>query len=121
MIVHNGIIENYYALREQLRPAGYTFTSETDTEIVAHLIEHEYRGDLVPAVKNALCKVQGTYGLVVMHAEHPNELVAARRGSPMVIGIGERETLVASDVAAFLRLTDKVVYLEDNDVVQVTR
>ena len=121
MVVHNGIIENYYALREQLRPRGYHLTSETDTEIVAHLIEAEYQGDLVQAVKNALRQVQGTYGLVVMHAEHPNELVAARRGSPMVIGIGEGETLIASDVSAFLRLTDKVVYLEDNDVVQVKR
>ena len=121
MVVHNGIIENYYALREQLRPRGYHLTSETDTEIVAHLIESEYQGDLVQAVKNALRQVQGTYGLVVMHAEHPNELVAARRGSPMVIGIGEGETLIASDVSAFLRLTDKVIYLEDNDVVQVKR
>ena len=121
MVVHNGIIENYYALREQLRPLGYTFSSETDTEIVAHLIEEEYDGDFPQAVKRALLKVQGTYGLVVMHADHPNELVAARRGSPMVIGIGEDETLVASDVSAFLKLTDKVVYLEDNDVVQVSR
>jgi glucosamine--fructose-6-phosphate aminotransferase (isomerizing) len=95
--------------------------SETDTEIVAHLIELEYQGDLVQAVKNALRQVQGTYGLVVMHAEHPNELVAARRGSPMVIGIGDGEMLVASDVSAFLKLTDKVIYLEDNDVVQVKR
>ena len=121
MVVHNGIIENYYALREQLRPRGYRLTSETDTEIVAHLIEAEYHGDLAQAVKNALRQVQGTYGLVVMHAEHPHELVAARRGSPMVIGIGDGETLVASDVSAFLKLTDKVVYLEDNDVVQVRR
>ena len=121
MVVHNGIIENYYALREQLRPRDYRFTSETDTEIVAHLIEEEYQGDLVQAVKNALRRVQGTYGIVVMHAEHPHELVAARRGSPMVIGIGDGETLVASDVSAFLKLTDKVVYLEDNDVVQVKR
>lgn len=121
MVVHNGIIENYYALREQLRIQGYKFTSETDTEIVAHLIEDAYDGDLLQAVKSALRQVQGTYGLVVMHASHPHEMVAARRGSPMVIGIGESETLVASDVSAFLQLTDKVVYLEDNDVVQVTR
>ncbi len=121
MVVHNGIIENYYALREQLRIQGYKFTSETDTEIVAHLIEDAYDGDLLQAVKSALREVQGTYGLVVMHANHPHEMIAARRGSPMVIGVGENETLVASDVSAFLQLTDKVVYLEDNDVVQVTR
>ena len=121
MVVHNGIIENYYELREQLKLQGYKFTSETDTEIVAHLIEDVYEGDLLRAVKSALHRVQGTYGLVVMHADHPNEMVAARHGSPMVIGVGEHETLVASDVSALLQLTDKVVYLEDNDVVQVTR
>jgi glucosamine--fructose-6-phosphate aminotransferase (isomerizing) len=121
MVVHNGIIENYYALREQLKARGYGFTSETDTEIVAHLVEDEYDGNLVQAVKRALRKVQGTYGLVVMHADHPEELVAARRGSPMVLGVGHQEMLVASDVAAFLQLTDKVVYLEDNDVVRLTR
>jgi glucosamine--fructose-6-phosphate aminotransferase (isomerizing) len=121
MVVHNGIIENYYTLREQLKTRGYVFTSETDTEIVAHLIEAEYEGNLVRAVKKALQKVQGTYGLVVMHADHPQELVAARRCSPMVIGIGDQEILVASDVSAFLQLTDKVVYLEDNDVVRITR
>jgi glucosamine--fructose-6-phosphate aminotransferase (isomerizing) len=121
MVVHNGIIENYYSLREQLKARRYVFASETDTEVVAHLIQDEYHGNLVQAVKNALRKVHGTYGLVVMHADHPHELVAARRGSPMVLGIGDQETLVASDVAAFLRLTDKVVYLEDDDVVQVSR
>ena len=121
MVVHNGIIENYYKLREQLLDQGYEFTSETDTEVVAHLIQEEYSGDLIQAVKNALHKVQGTYGLVVMHADHPDELIAARRGSPMVLGIGDTETLVASDVSAFLRLTDRVVYLEDDDVVKLTR
>jgi glucosamine--fructose-6-phosphate aminotransferase (isomerizing) len=121
MVVHNGIIENYSPLREQLKKRGYVFTSETDTEVVAHLIEDEYHGDLTQAVKSALRKVHGTYGLVVMHAEHPNELIAARRGSPMVLGIGDDEMLVASDVSAFLHLTDRVVYLEDDDVVKLTR
>ena len=93
------------------------FSSETDTEVVAHLIEDEYAGDLTQAVKRALRKVTGTYGMVVMHADHPHELVAARRGSPMVLGVGENEMLLASDVSAFLRLTDKVVYLEDDDIV----
>src|SRR5947207_10079914 len=117
MVVHNGIVENYQKLREQLHARGYRFSSETDTEVVAHLIEDEYTGDLAQAVKRALRKVTGTYGLVVMHANHPRELVAARRGSPMVLGVGENEMLLASDVAAFLRLTDRVVYLEDNDIV----
>jgi glucosamine--fructose-6-phosphate aminotransferase (isomerizing) len=121
MVVHNGIIENYAALREQLLARGYAFTSETDTEVVAHLIEDEYQGDLQRAVKQALRKIRGTYGLVVMHAGHPDELVAARRGSPMVLGIRDNEMLVASDVSAFLRFTDRVVYLEDDDVVRLTR
>ena len=121
MVVHNGIIENYAALREQLMARGYAFTSETDTEVVAHLIEDEYQGDLQQAVKLALRKIRGTYGLVVMHAGHPDELIAARRGSPMVLGIRDNEMLVASDVSAFLRFTDRVVYLEDDDVVRLTR
>ncbi len=121
MLVHNGIIENYQVLREQLAARGYTFSSETDTEVMAHLIDAEYDGDFVQAVKRALRKVSGTYGLVIMHAQHPDQLVAARRGSPMVLGVGNGEMLVASDVAAFLRLTDKVVYLEDDDVVSITQ
>ena len=119
MVVHNGIVENHQILREQLSARGYRFSSETDTEVVAHLIEDEYTGDLKEAVKRALRKVTGTYGLVVMHADHPHELVAARRGSPMVLGVGDNEMLLASDVAAFLRLTDRVVYLEDNDIVTI--
>ena len=117
MVVHNGIIENYQTLREQLSARGYRFRSETDTEVVAHLIEDEYTGNLTQAVKRALRKITGTYGLVVMHAQHPHEMVAARRGSPMVLVVGETEMLLASDVAAFLRLTDQVVYLEDDDIV----
>lgn len=120
MVVHNGIIENYASLREHLRERGYDCSSETDTEVVAHLIEEVYQGDLLHAVKQVLRKIQGTYGLVVMHAGHPDEMIAARRGSPMVLGIGDDEMLVASDVSAFLRLTDRVVYLEDDDVVKLT-
>ena len=121
MIVHNGIIENYAKLREDMGALGYAFESETDTEVVAHMIEEAYRGDLLQAVKKALRRVRGTYGLGVMHVDHPQELIAARRGSPMVLGIGDQEMLVASDVSAFLRLTDRVVYLEDDDVVRMTR
>jgi glucosamine--fructose-6-phosphate aminotransferase (isomerizing) len=121
MVVHNGIIENHASLREQLQARGYAFTSETDTEVVAHLIEDEYQGELLQAVKKALRKIRGTYGLVVMHAGHPDELIAARRGSPLVLGIRDSEMLVASDVSAFLRFTDRVVYLEDDDVARLTR
>ena len=120
MLIHNGIIENYQGLRAQLTGRGYPFTSETDTEVMAHLIDDAYQGDLVHAVKQALGQVTGTYGLVVMHARHPGQLVAARRGSPMVLGVGDGEMLLASDVSAFLRLTGKVVYLEDDDIVSVT-
>ena len=120
MLIHNGIIENYQSLSAQLRSRGYHFTSETDTEVMAHLIDDAYKGDLVHAVKHALGQVTGTYGLLVMHSGHPNQLVAARRGSPMVLGVGDGEMLLASDVSAFLRLTDRVVYLEDDDIVSVT-
>jgi glucosamine--fructose-6-phosphate aminotransferase (isomerizing) len=120
MVVHNGIIENESSLREYLIDRGYLFTSDTDTEVVAHLIEDDYQGDLVQAVKRALCKVRGTYGLVIMHTAHPQELVVARCGSPLVLGVGDDEMFVASDVAAFLDLTDRVVYLEDGDVVTLT-
>ena len=120
LLIHNGIIENYQSLSSQLRSRGYRFTSETDTEVLAHLIDDAYRGDLVHAVKQALGQVTGTYGLVVMHTRHPEQLVAARRGSPMVLGVGDGEMFLASDVSAFLRLTDKVVYLEDDDIVSVT-
>ena len=120
MLIHNGIIENYQSLSAQLRSRGYHFTSETDTEVMAHLIDDAYKGDLAHAVKHALGQVTGTYGLLVMHSGHPNQLVAARRGSPMVLGVGDGEMLLASDVSAFLRLTDRVVYLEDDDIVSVT-
>ena len=120
MLIHNGIIENYQSLSAHLRSRGYHFTSETDTEVMAHLIDDAYKGDLVHAVKQALGQVTGTYGLVVMHSHHPDQLVAARRGSPMVLGVGDGETFLASDVSAFLRLTDRVVYLEDDDIVSVT-
>ena len=120
MLIHNGIIENYQSLCSQLTSSGYRFTSETDTEVMAHLIDDAYKGDLIQAVKQALGQVTGTYGLVVMHTRHPDQLVAARRGSPMVLGVGDGEMLLASDVSAFLRLTDRVVYLEDDDIVSVT-
>ena len=120
MLIHNGIIENYQSLGAQLTSRGYRFASETDTEVMAHLIDDAYKGDLVHAVKQALGQVTGTYGLVVMHTRHPDQLVAARRGSPMVLGVGEGEMFLASDVSAFLRLTDRVVYLEDDDIVSVT-
>ncbi len=113
-LVHNGIIENYRELREKM--TGITFTSETDTEIFAHLIASHYDGDLKQAVVTALKHVRGTYGIVVMHEDHPDELITARLGSPIVIGIGEDEHYVASDATPILPYTKKVMFLEDGEI-----
>ncbi len=119
-LVHNGIIENYRALREFLRRQGYSFKTETDTEILVHLIRFNYRGDLTEAVRLALAQVEGTYGIAVVSSLHPGTLVAARMGSPLVIGVGVNENFVGSDVSAMLEYTNKVVYLEDGEVAAVS-
>jgi glucosamine--fructose-6-phosphate aminotransferase (isomerizing) len=118
-VVHNGIIENYHSLRELLVRKGHKFTSDTDTEILAHLIEEYYDGDLLEATQAALSQVEGTYGIAVICKECPRQIVAARHGSPLVIGAGKGENFVASDVAAILRYTNRVVYLEDKEVTLV--
>jgi glucosamine--fructose-6-phosphate aminotransferase (isomerizing) len=118
-VVHNGIIENSERLRAELTAAGVTFASDTDTEALAHLIAAAFTAgadSLEEAVRSALQRVEGTYGLVVLDVRRPGELVAARNGSPLVIGIGEGETLVASDVAALVRHTQRVTYLEDGEL-----
>ena len=119
-VIHNGIIENYMPLREQLSEAGHVFASETDTEVIVHLIEHHYEGDLVKAVREALQGVQGAYALVVSHADH-DVIVAARATSPMVIGLGEDENFVASDVPALLPYTRDVIFLYDGDMALITQ
>ncbi|UCC78859.1 MAG: glutamine--fructose-6-phosphate transaminase (isomerizing) [Candidatus Zixiibacteriota bacterium] len=119
-VVHNGIIENYSALREVLKRQGRIFKTDTDTEVLAHLIEEYYNGDLLQAVRRALSQVDGTYGIAVLSSDNPDLIVAARHGSPIVIGCGEGENLVASDVAALLRHTNRVVYLEDGELAEVT-
>ncbi len=118
-LVHNGIIENYMTLKKRLAAAGHTFRSETDTETLAHLVECAYQGDLEAAVRKALLDVQGTYGVAVLHTAHPEQIIVARRGSPIVLGIGEEETLAASDVSALAHQTDRVVYLEDNEMARL--
>ena len=120
-LVHNGIIENYTKLKEILLAKGHVFKSETDTEVVVHLIEDLYSGDLTQAVRDAVHRVKGTYGIVVMHADHPDMLVGARNGSPLIIGIGENEMFIGSDVTAMISYTKQVVYLEDGEIVTVTR
>jgi glucosamine--fructose-6-phosphate aminotransferase (isomerizing) len=115
-VVHNGIIENYRSLRTFLAQKGVAFKSDTDTETIAHLISLHYKGNLETAVRTALQDVQGTYGIVAMSALEPGVLVAARKGSPLILGIGKDEFVVASDAAAILKHTSQVVYLEDNEI-----
>ncbi len=118
-VVHNGIIENYLELREELTAAGHTFRSETDTETIAHLIESLYAGDLTAAVSAALPRLDGSYAVAVVHADHPGTIVAARKDSPLIIGLGEGENLVASDIPAVLRHTREVLILEDGEVATI--
>src|SRR5690348_1232298 len=118
-LVHNGIIENYLTLKKMLQTEGHTFRSETDTEVLAHLIESAYQSDLEDAVRKALLQVEGTYGLAVIHTAHRNEIIMARRGSPIVLGIGKRESLAASDTSALVQHTDQVIYLEDNELARL--
>ncbi|MBR3669517.1 MAG: glutamine--fructose-6-phosphate transaminase (isomerizing) [Fibrobacter sp.] len=119
-IVHNGIIENYASLKAKLISDGVKFNSETDTEVVAHLIARFYNGDLKTAVIKALALVEGTFGLAVISSDEPGTLIGARRGSPLILGIGSNnDYFLASDVSAIINHTQKVVYLDDNDIVQV--
>jgi len=118
-VVHNGIIENYAALKELLKKEGHQFVSQTDSEVLAHLIEKFYTNNLEDAVKKALALVEGTYGLLVMHASG-GKLVAAKKSSPLIIGLGKKEMFVASDASAILHHTKKVVYLDDGEVAVVT-
>ena len=118
-VIHNGIIENYLPLKERLVEAGHVFLSETDTEVLVHLIEENYEGDLYKAVQKSLTEVTGAYALVVSHSDH-DLIVAARNTSPMVLGIGEGENFVASDVPALLPYTKEVIFLHDGDLVLIT-
>ena len=119
-LVHNGIIENFTALKKLLSDRGHRFKSDTDTEVLAHLIE-EHRGDsLLETLSQCLMEVQGTYGIVVISKSEPDRIFAARRGSPLVIGKGKDEFFIASDVAAILRYTNEIIYLEDGEVAEVT-
>ena len=119
-VIHNGIIENYLELKEALQARGHRFSSETDSEVLAHLVEEKYRGDLFLALREALKEVRGAYAVVVAHEDH-EEIVAARTVSPLVVGLGEGENFLASDVPALLPYTRRVIFLHDGDVVRLTR
>lgn len=121
-VVHNGIIENHEALRRELEAEGYVFTSETDTEVIAHLLERESRqaGDLLTAVQRVLARLDGAYALGVIHAEEPDVVIGARKGSPLVVGVGIGEAFLGSDPLALLQVTDRFIYLEEGDAVRLS-
>jgi glucosamine--fructose-6-phosphate aminotransferase (isomerizing) len=119
-VVLNGIIENYIELREELTAAGYEFQSETDAEVVPFLVEQAYDGDLIAAVKHARTRLEGHFAIVVMHIDHPDTMVGIRRQCPLVIGVGDGETYIASAIAAFLKWTKTVQLIEDDEIVVVT-
>jgi glucosamine--fructose-6-phosphate aminotransferase (isomerizing) len=115
-VIHNGIVENFRELRDGLAERGHTLTSETDTEAIAHLVEEAYQGDLADAVRAAVRQLEGAYALVVMHRGEADRLVGARQDVPLVVGLNDGESFLASDVAAILAHTDQVIFLEDGDV-----
>ena len=119
-LIHNGIIENYAEIKERLLAAGHTFASETDTEALVHLIEERYDGDLVEAVRSALNEVRGAYAIGVMHVDHPDRIVGARMNVPLIVGLGDGEGFLASDVPAILEHTKNVVILHEGDIADVT-
>ena len=119
-VIHNGIIENFHALRKKLEKSGITYRSNTDTEVLAHLIAQNFDGDLNEAVRKTMSQVEGTFGLAVIHRHAPGEIVVARRGSPLIIGLGEGENFAASDVSAIVRYTNKVVHLNDNELALIS-
>ncbi len=122
-VIHNGIIENYQTLRKGLQKFGYKFVTDTDSEVIPHLIDSFIKKglNLFNAVRASLTEIEGTYGLVIIYSKEPDKLVVARKGSPLVIGVGDGENFVASDVSAIIAHTKQVVYLEDGEVVEITK
>ena len=120
-LVHNGIIENYAELREELKAEGVQFESQTDTEVLAQLVNHFYRGDLLEAVKASLERVRGAYAIAVFSKEEPGRMVGARQGSPLVLGLGKGENFLASDAMAIASVVDEVAYLADGDILDVKK
>lgn len=119
-VVHNGIIENYMELKEKLIKKGFEFISETDTEVIAHLFEYYYKGDIMDAMIRVINRVEGSYALGVLCSDYPDSFIAVRKASPMIIGLGQDENFIASDVTAILKHTRQVYYVEDNEIVVLT-
>ena len=120
-VVHNGIIENFQALKDELTSKGHIFSSDTDTEVLAHLCEDCYNGDLERAVREALLRVEGSYALAVISDNEPDVIVAARKDSPLIVGLGDGENFLASDIPAIRKYTNKVIYINDGEIVRLTR
>ncbi|NIA18384.1 MAG: glutamine--fructose-6-phosphate transaminase (isomerizing) [Actinobacteria bacterium] len=118
-IAHNGIIENYKALKEKLEEKGHKFKSQTDTEVIAHLIEDLYDGDLTRTLQKSLKLLKGAYGIVLIHKDHPEKIMAAKIGSPLAIGLGGAETIIASDISAIIMHTKQVIYLDDGEIAEI--
>lgn len=118
-LVHNGIIENYKELKEKLEVKGHKFSSETDTEVIAHLIEDLYDGDLSSSLIKALKLLKGAYGIALIHKDHPDKILAAKMGSPLAIGLGDEETIIASDISAIIFHTKQVIYLDDGEIAEI--
>ncbi|MBE5039605.1 glutamine--fructose-6-phosphate transaminase (isomerizing) [Ructibacterium gallinarum] len=116
-VVHNGIIENYIKLREYLTKKGFTFLSETDTEVIAHLVEYYYQGDIIDTITKVMNKVEGSYALGILCADNPDQFVAVRKESPLIVGLGKDENFIASDIPAILAYTRDVYFLENNEIV----
>ncbi len=120
-VVHNGIIENHLQLKEELEQLGYRFLSETDTEVISHLIAHHYEGDLTEAVRKAVSQVRGAYAIAVLSEHEPDKLVAVRWASPLIIGVGQGENFIGSDIPAILEYTRDVYILNDGEMAVLTR
>lgn len=120
-VVHNGIIENYISLKKDLQKKGYKFISDTDTEVIAHLFHFFYDGDMIDTLRKVLKEVRGSYAFGIVHEKHPNELLCARKDSPLVIGIGENQNFIASDVPALLKYTKNVYFLENGDYAKIIK
>ena len=121
LLVHNGIIENYEELKKELKAKGHRFASDTDTEVITHLIEEYNEGDIFSAVKRTIKKLRGAFALGIISEDNPDKLIAARIGSPLIIGLGKNENFIASDVPAILDATRKIIYIKDGEMASITK